>query len=103
MHDTVRFLRAAEHDVAEIVAYLADDNPTVAQRFRDALQETATVVLGMPRIGSARVSDMPALKDIRIVPMRDFEKYFVFYRIFGGGIQIVRVLHGARDYPALFG
>ncbi|MEK7074381.1 MAG: type II toxin-antitoxin system RelE/ParE family toxin [Patescibacteria group bacterium] len=43
-----------------------------------------------------------ALKDIRVVPVKDFERYFIFYRSVTEGIEIVRVLHGARDYASLF-
>jgi toxin ParE1/3/4 len=32
-----------------------------------------------------------------------FRRYLIFYRLFAGGIEIVRVLHAAQDVPALFG
>ena len=102
MLNILHFLRHAEDDVAEIASYIGDDNPEAAQRFRKALQETGELLLGMPHIGSMRVSDRPAFKDIRVVPVRDFDKYFVFYRPVDDGIEIVRVLHGGRDYQALF-
>ena len=102
MRNILRFLRNAESDVAEIISYIADDNPEAAQRFRRALQETGELLLDMPHIGSMRVSDKPALKGIRVVPVRDFDKHFIFYRPVDDGIVIVRLLHGARDYPSLF-
>ena len=102
MRNILHFLRNAERDVAEIVSYIADDSPEAAQRFRRALQATGALLLDMPHIGSMRASDKPALKGIRVVPVRDFDKYAVFYRPVKDGIEIVRVLHGARDYPALF-
>ena len=102
MPKTLHFRQNTERDVAEIVSYIADDNPEAAQRFRKALQETGELLLDMPPIGSMRVSDKPALKDISVVLVRDFDKYFVFYRPVSDGIEIVRVLHGARDYPTLF-
>ena len=102
MPKILHFRQNAESDVAEIVSYIANDNPEAAQRFCGALQETGELLLDMPYIGSMRVSDKPALKDIRVVPVRNFDRYFIFYRPVNGGIEIVRVLHGARDYPALF-
>jgi toxin ParE1/3/4 len=30
-------------------------------------------------------------------------KHVLFYRVQPGGIVLVRVIHGARDLPALFG
>ena len=102
MHNRLRFLRKAESDVAEILSYLADESPVLAWKFRAALQSTGELLLGMPRIGSVRIFHRPLLADIRILPVRDFEKYIVFYHPLDDGIEIVRVLHGARDYPALF-
>ena len=103
MRRITRFGLLAGSDVKEIVLYIADDNSTVAQQFRDAFQETVTLLLDMPHVGSLRVSDKPALKDIRVVPVKGFDRYFIFYKSHDDGIEIVRVLHGARDYPSLFG
>ena len=36
-------------------------------------------------------------------PVRDFEKHLVFYRPIVGGIELVRVLHSARDTSAILG
>jgi len=102
MRKKLLFLLAAENDAREIESYIADDNPTAAQRFRAAFEETAELVLRMPHLGSMRVSDKPVLKDIRVVPIKDFERYFIFYRPLVKGIEVVRVLHGARDYASLF-
>ena len=103
MRKKLLFLRKAENDAREITSYIADDNPTAAQCFREALQETTELLLRMPHIGSQRVSDKSALKDIRVVPVKDFDRYFIFYRSLDEGIEIIRVIHGARNYPWLFG
>ena len=102
MRNKLLFLCDAENDAREIESYIADDNPMAARCFRAAFEETAELLLRMPRIGSMRVSDKPALKDIRVVPVKDFERYFIFYRSVIEGIEVVRVLHGARDYASLF-
>ena len=102
MHKKLLFLLAAKNDAHEIELYIADDDPVAAQRFRAAFEETADLLLRMPHLGSMRVSDRPVLKDIRVVPVKDFERYFIFYRSVTEGIEIVRVLHGARDYASLF-
>jgi plasmid stabilization system protein ParE len=36
------------------------------------------------------------------VPVKDFENYLLFYMPRPGGIDIVRVLHGARDIKNIF-
>ncbi|MBI4604738.1 MAG: type II toxin-antitoxin system RelE/ParE family toxin [Planctomycetes bacterium] len=35
--------------------------------------------------------------------MRGFEQHLVFYRPVEDGIEVVRVLHGARDLRAILG
>lgn len=102
MRKTLRFLQQSETDVGEIVAYIEQDNPEAAQRFREAFQETGNLLLVMSHIGSMRVSDTLVLQDVRVVPVRGFEKYFIFYRPEDDCVEIVRVLHGARDYPSFF-
>lgn len=102
MRKALRFLQQSETDVGEIVAYIKQDNPEAAQRFRESFQETGDLLLAMPLIGSTRVSDTPVLQDVRVVPVKGFEKYFIFYRQADDCVEIVRVLHGARDYPSLF-
>jgi toxin ParE1/3/4 len=37
----------------------------------------------------------------RIV-LRHFMNYLIFYRPIGGGIDVLRVLHGARDIDRIF-
>ena len=102
MDKRVRVLQDADDDIVSIILYIADDNPDAARRFYVAVQETSELLLEMPHIGSLRISDKPSLRDIRVVPIKDFERYFVFYRPMNEGIEIIRVLHGARDYPSLF-
>ena len=46
---------------------------------------------------------MLRLDGMRSHGVRDFHKYIIFYILREDGIEIVRVLHGARDLPALFG
>jgi toxin ParE1/3/4 len=36
-------------------------------------------------------------------PVKDFEKYLIFYRSLPEGIEVVRIIHGARDIERLFG
>jgi toxin ParE1/3/4 len=55
----------------------------------------------MPALGSVWESDHPELAGLRVLPIRGFENYLVFYRSMADRIEIVRVLHGARDLDSL--
>lgn len=102
MANAVRFLKKAEGDLREIVVYIAENSPSATSTFRHALQETVALLCTMPHMGSPRISDRPALKDIQVIPIKGFEYYYMFYRPHDTTIEIVRILHGARDYPSLF-
>jgi len=38
---------------------------------------------------------------LRRRPVRGFENFLIFYRESGGRVEIIRVLHGARDIESL--
>jgi toxin ParE1/3/4 len=56
----------------------------------------------MPDLGRARSFMRPGLSGLRSFRVAGFRNYLVFYRTSPCGIDIVRVLHGARDLDTLF-
>ena len=50
----------------------------------------------MPLIGRDRPELSPGLRSFVV------GRHVIFYRRFGNGVEIVRVLDGARDLPPLF-
>lgn len=96
------FLQKAEKDIEEIMRYISQDNPEVAATFHGAVESTCELLVTMPEMGSPRTFNNPELEGLRMWPMKKFEKYLIFYRSTPEGIEIVRVLHGARDIPAIF-
>ena len=86
----------ARLDLIEAGLFIAEGNPEAADRFLDAIHKTFQRLLKHPRLGRAR----PKLADdLRSFPHR---QYVIFYRITEHGIELVRMLHGARDIPPLF-
>jgi toxin ParE1/3/4 len=92
----------AETDLDGIYAYLARNSQTVAERFLNAVQLAFENLVLMPELGGRSESRHQALADLRVWPIRGFRKYLIFYRIIPDGIEIRRVLHGARDIESLF-
>lgn len=85
-------------EINEIAEYIARDNLDAGQLFYDQLTDALGKFVAMPGLGSLRDIKDPALQQIRSWPIRGFENYLIFYlpRL-GGGIEVLRVLHGARD------
>lgn len=86
----------AEVDILEIWDYIADDNPAAADRWVDQLDGQFRLLATQPKMGRARDELAPSVRSF------PFGRYVVFYVPIDDGIDVVRVLHGARDIDAIF-
>lgn len=86
----------AEADILEIWDYIADDNIAAADRWVDRLDEQLGLLAGQPMMGRARDELAPGVRSF------PFGRYVVFYAPLDDGIDVIRVLHGARDIDAVF-
>jgi toxin ParE1/3/4 len=93
---------AADEDVRLAAIRIAQDNPRAAIRFINAVRTTEEALLHTPGMGTLRDYNNPALTGMRWHSVRGFRKYLVFYIPRSDGIEVVRVLHGARDLDLLF-
>jgi toxin ParE1/3/4 len=99
MTKSFTFLHSAEQDVEEIVDYISHDSAQAAATFRVALQHVCEMLVDIPEAGSTRTFRNPEMKGVRMLPIRKFNNYLIFYRSAPEGLEIVRVVHGARDLP----
>ena len=81
----------AESDLDNIWLYIAQDNPTAADRLIDKIVGRAWTYAENPSAGRSR-DDLIA--GLHCFPM---DAYVVFYVPIEGGIRLVRIMHGARD------
>jgi len=91
--------RAAENDVFEQLTYLATESPAVAHRYAMALEHAYECIRNMPEIGFVRSYRAGDLRAVRVWPVPGFRRYLIFYRVMPALVEIVRVLHSARDVP----
>jgi toxin ParE1/3/4 len=91
--------RLAREDVVEIILRIRRDNRRAARRVLQSINETFELLASFPTIGPDRSELAPRLRSF---PVKRYRDYLVFYRIFADGIEIVRVLHGARHLPVIF-
>jgi toxin ParE1/3/4 len=88
----------AETDLEQIAAYIAGQSAEIALNFVRELRETCETLADAPR-GYPLVPRHEHLG----VRRRPFGNYLIFYRIGPDAIEVVHILHGARDYePLLF-
>jgi toxin ParE1/3/4 len=91
--------RAARQDLVEIVYhYISEGTPATGRRFREVAEATFLRLAAMPGKGTRFDAADPAFGELKDLPLPPpFKKYLVFYRPVADGIEIARVLHGARD------
>ena len=102
---SLRVLPRADADIDEAARYYVEEaSLDVALRFLDAVEEAYKFVCANPNAGSRGQYRSGKLEGIRRWPVPGFQSYLVFYRLtlMDERIEIIRVLHGARDIEALF-
>ena len=93
-------LPEAEEDIESHGDYIFERNPSAALRFADAVNETIKMLLRNPNLGERLSTDSSG--QIRFRTISGFKNYLIFYRRVDTVLEIIRVLHGARDYEDLF-
>ena len=93
----VYFSPLAVSDLEEIRDYVAERNVDAAEQLLDAIEEACNHFGHHPQIGRSRDDLIPG---IRVFPVK--KNYAVFYRVLADAVEIVRVVHAARDFSRLF-
>jgi len=86
----------ARNDLKEIWSYIAERNPNSADRILRKLAEKFQLLAENPKVGK---SQDKFILSLRCFP---FKNYVVFYFPIENGVEIYRVLHGARNIEDLF-
>lgn len=92
----VRFTPQAEADLEDIGDNIAERNPRRAVTYVRELRARSGRIGDFPHAGPPRPQWG---KDVRIAVHR---KYLIVYRVRDETVQILRVVHGARDVEKLF-
>ncbi len=87
--------RAAANDIDDIAGYIQQDNARRAESFTDEISAKIAVIAEHPLM-------YPARDDVKAGLRADLiGSYLVFFKIHVDSVEIVRVLHGARDLDNL--
>ena len=80
----------------DIWATIAVHSERAADRLIARFYAAEELLASFPEIGEARTEIAADLRKWTVTP------YVMLYRIAAGAVEIVRIVHGARDLPALF-
>lgn len=97
---TVKKSAQANEDLYHLWHYIAIDNhnPDNAARFIEELDAAMFSLAKSPHIGTERNEYMNGLR--QFVYRKNYLIYY--FPLPEGGIEVIRVLHGARDIPHIF-
>jgi plasmid stabilization system protein ParE len=99
MASRIRFTAATRNDLGQIYRYIREQSGsgTVARRFVHELRAKCADLAAAPiQMGRPR-TELRA--DLRSHPHKS---YVIFFRYIGDVLEVVRVIEGHRDIPALF-
>ena len=87
----------ALEDLTDAYLHIGTDSPAAAERWVDAVERTVQALATHPLAG--RRLDFPGESErtLRLLAVRGFHAYLVVYGSWPGAIEVVRILHGARD------
>ena len=92
---TLTFTPAARQDLLDLWLIIAATNPKTADRIVDRIEAACTHLRDYPHLGPAR----PRIGDGARALIID--RWLALYKIEPEGVQIVRVIDGARDLDEL--
>jgi toxin ParE1/3/4 len=84
--------RAAHDDLLAIVDYISDDNPAAAQALKDEIETKVSRLPAHPKL--YRAGRVPGTREMVVRG-----NYLVIYAEDENAISVLRVLHGAQQWP----
>jgi toxin ParE1/3/4 len=91
-----RISSAATRDLEDIAGFISLNSRRAADRMIDRITGAFRRIAEMPGIGRQREEFSPGLRSFTVAP------FLIFYRESEDGVEIVRVVHGARNLDDLF-
>jgi toxin ParE1/3/4 len=102
MNYEIRKKPQAERDIEECFVYIGEENLNTAVYFLVAVEDSIEEIAKNPFSGSPREYKNPQIKNLRLKLVKGFANYQIYYTVETETVEIIRVLHGARDVDDIF-
>jgi len=89
-------------DLQSQADFIAKGSVDAAERFIDAAEATFEFLAASPLVGGLCNFRAAETAGLRRWPVRGFQNSIIYYRPITDGIDVVRVIHAARDVEAIF-
>jgi toxin ParE1/3/4 len=94
---------AAEQDLDAQADYIAiSQDPRTGTRFIQAVHQTLELLATHPRVGRVLRMRGTVIAEMRTLQIKGFPNHLVFHQITKRGVEVLRIVHGARDLQRLF-
>jgi toxin ParE1/3/4 len=90
----IRWLDQAVMDLMEIRNFIVQDNPAAAREVSHNIRQAVAILADYP--ASDRPGRVPHTRELLIAGT----PYILPYRVHSGMVEILRVLHSSRKWPA---
>jgi toxin ParE1/3/4 len=92
----------ATQDLRQQANYiLVNGDSRAAERFLELAEVTFAQLATIPGMGKVVRLVSSRMGEIRQWRIKDFQDYLIFYRIQDDRVEILRILHGARDLEGI--
>ena len=89
----ITWSEVAENDLASVLLYIAADDKSAALKLVDRLEAAGNSLVDFPMRG--RPGRNQGTRELAV----SGTNYIIVYQIEDEGVEILRALHGARDWP----
>jgi len=101
MSRTIRRTAQVRDDIIDIYRYIHQRSPQAAEKILGAIEQSIRSLLDTPGVGRGWLSPDPRLDGMRISTVQPFRNYLIFFRATPNGIEVFRIVHGARELEPL--
>src|SRR5215204_5138152 len=92
----------AERDIEECFVFIAEDDLDKGVYFLAAVEDSLEQLAEFPLLGKQRNFADNRFQNVQMWRVKGNENYLIFYTVEENRIEVIRVLHGARDIEYLF-
>jgi toxin ParE1/3/4 len=90
----VRYTDTAAAEIRDITSYISAHNPTAADAVLAQIEHTIELLAGHPMLGPIKYEG-----SVRMLPVRHYPQYLLFYTIEQKEIVVLNLRHAARRRP----